>query len=415
MTRAAAMAGRLPPFYDVAPASLLSALLSHLALHLEEIDEQRLLIQRSHWIDTAIDRADVGKLGALLDRRLEPWEPTDLFRDHLQAIAQARLAGGVARTPLERFVADIVAAARRRLGLGIDAAAPGGTVLVENPPRTERKVVGPVTPLDWIDLDNHGLDAAPLEATLVGLPFAVAAVPVIAAPASGRLLGWAGRIPVGGRLRIEAAPGGAGLRATLDGEDATELLFSVKGFEPGTSLRREDLVTPAEPLMLSPGANRLWFITAGLFDRPALDAVMFAAARASLRQGRFDEDEFADALFYQGPTLHAELRWSAPEPAAFRIDVPGGAMTADPPLWPDRDEARERVSVLLNGDVADLRAVGVKSAVRFAAFSDELALTDRARPATGLRVDDPPLAAPSPEPDFGALLDVTPLDKSRLE
>jgi len=449
VSRVTAMAQRLPPVYDTSPDTLLAQLLSALALPVEVLDEERLRVQRSHWIDAAVERADVEKLGALLDRRLEPWQPTELFRDHLKALARARLAGGVARGPIERFVGDILRAAVQRLGLRIDAGAPGGAQLRENPELTGRLIAGDLTPLDRMEVTNRGLTPAVLQANLVALPGTRAAVPLLAVPpmavppmavppmamtdaaapqqgprGGAAMLGWAGVIPAGARLRIRAGQGiragdegatGPTVAATLDGEDVSDLLFSVRGYQPGQPLARDDIVQPAEPLLLPPGPTRLWYVTAGLYDRPELDAVMFAVAGGSLRQGRFDQDEFADALFSQPATISAELFWRATAPATFAIEVPAGVMAADPPLWPDRDTARERLQVLLDRGVGELRAAGVRSSVKLVALREVSALTDRAVLHTGLELRDAAPPAPSPAPDFGALLDVTPLDRSRLE
>jgi hypothetical protein len=415
MSRADAMAERLPPVYDIRRDTLIGQLLDHFALPLEAVDDERIRIQRAHWITTSVERADLAKLAALLDLTIEPWEPSELFRDRVQATARARLAGAVARGPIEGFVADLVQAARERLGL--DVAAAGGTsgpALVENPAVTSRMVAGALTPLDTIDLHNAGLDPAPLQANLIGLPGTRAAVPVLAAIDRGLLLGWAGVIPAGSRFRLRAEAGS--LTAKLDGEDVGDRLFSVSGFEPGRSLTRENITSPAEPLMLPPGTTRIWYVTAGLFDRPELDAVMFAVARGSLRQGRFDEDEFGDALFHQPPPLWAELFWRSPAPASFDVRIPAGAVVATAPLWPDRPEARDRLGFLIGQGVHALRAAGVRDRTQLVPLHDQVALTDcavvgeRAVLADGVR--RPPTSEP---PDFGALLDVTPLDHSRLE
>jgi hypothetical protein len=416
VTRADAMAARLPPVFDTRTGTLVHTLLDHLAVPVEALDDLRVQVQRAHWLDTAVERADLDKLGSLLDHHLEPWESTDLFRDRLKAIARARLAGGVAGGPIAGYVADLLAAGRRRLGLDIAAGGrQAGAALVENPPLTGRLVAGPLTPLDVVEVRNDGLDPAPLQANLVGLPGTRAAVPVLAAPDQGVLLGWAGVIPAGCRLRLRVADEGA-LAASLDGDDVTDRLFSVASFAPGRSLARDDLAFPAAPLLLAPGTTtRLWYVTAGLFDRPELDAVMFAVARGSLRQGRFDQDEYGDALFHQPPPLWAELFWTSPAPACFEVHVPAGVLAAAPPLYADREEARDRLGYLIGVGVDELRGAGIRSGTVLDPLRDVMALTDRVGVGEGVHLTDGAPGAPSPSPDLGALLDVTPLDSSRLE
>jgi hypothetical protein len=412
MTRTETMAERLPPIYDTRPATLLYRLLDHLALPLEVVDEERVRVQRSHWIATATDRRDVARLGALLDRTMEDWEDVDLFRDRVVAIARARLDGGASREPILRYVADLLKSGRDRLA--VDIAATGQLRLAENPQNRSRLTVGPMTPLDRFELVNHGLEPATLEATLVGLPGNRAAIPVFAVADTGYLIGWAGTIPWGARLHLRAG-GPDGLRAELDGRDRSDRLFSVSDYVAGTPLSPEQLHRPAEPLVLPPGTTKLWHITAGLFDRPAFDAVMFAVARSSLRQGRFDEDFFDEALMYQPPPLWAEFSWTSPAPASFEVRIPAGVMTADPPLFPARDDARQRLGLLIGQGVDELRAVGVRAVTVLQPFTETMPLSDRVVVGAEVQlVDDAPIAQ-TPPPQFGVLLDETPLDNSRLE
>jgi len=406
---------RVPSMYDTRPGTLLTRLLDQFALPVETVDEERVRVQRAHWLPTALDRRDVSKLGGLLDRRLEDWEDVDLFRDRLTAIARARLAGAVAAGPILGYVEDLLRAGRRRLGLDVAAAAGDvRAVLTENPPLTARTIVGPMTPLDRFTAANDGLDPTVLQANLVALPGTRAATPVLAVPGSGYLLGWAGVIPAGSRLHLRWDADAGLLTADLDGEDRTELLFSVADFVPGTGLTAGQLTRPAQPLVLPVGETTVWYITAGLYDRPELDAVMFAVARESLRQGRFDQDEWDDALMYQLPPLWGEFFWSSPEPAGFDLDIPAGVLAADAPLWPDREEARERLGLLAAQGVDELRAAGVRARVSLVPLREVMPLRDRATAGEGLRLEDGAPTAPSPAPEFGALLDETPMDHSRL-
>lgn len=413
MTRATAMAARLPSLYDTRPGTMLTRLLDQFALPVETVDEERVRVQRAHWLSTAVDRGDVAKLGALLDRRLEDWEDTDLFRDRLIAIGRARLAGAVTTAAILGYVTDLLRAGRARLGL--DLAAAGPVALVENPPLTGRTTVGAMTPLDRFTVTNDGLDPTVLEANLVALPGSRAATPVLAVPGSGYLLGWAGVVPVGSRLHLRRHPDTGQPTAALDGVDRTDLLFSVADFVPGQGLTRAQLIRPARPLGLPVGQTTIWYVTAGLYDRPALDAVMFAVARESLRQGRFDQDEWNDALMYQPPPLWGEFFWTSPAPASFDVHIPAGMLAADPPLAPNREEARERLGLLAAQGVDELRAAGVQARTDLVPLREAMPLRDRVSVGEGLRLHDGMPPAPSPAPQFGALLDATPMDHSRLE
>jgi hypothetical protein len=416
MTRTTAMAARLPALYDTRPGTLLTRLLDHFALPVETVDEERVRVQRAHWLATALDRADVAKLGALLDRRLEDWEDTDLFRDRLVAIGRARLAGAVTTAAITGYVTDLLRAGRQRLGLDIAVAGGGAPVaLVENPPLTGRTIVGPMTPLDRFTATNDGSGPTVLEANLVALPGTRAATPVLAVPGTGYLLGWAGVIPTGSRLHLRWDPDAERLTADLDGIDRTGLLFSVAGFVPGSGLTAAQLTRPAEPLVLPIGQTTVWYITAGLYDRPELDAVMYAVARESLRQGRFDQDRWNDALMYQPPPLWAEFFWTSPAPASFDVHIPAGVMVAEPPLWPDREQARDRLGLLAAQGVDELRAAGVRARTDLVPLREVMPLLDRAQLGEGLALHDAAPTAPSPAPQFGALLDATPMDHSRLE
>ena len=61
------MLERLPPPWRIESGSLLEQFLSLISLQLETFDEDMDRVQRSHWIDTAFDRGDLEKLGALFE------------------------------------------------------------------------------------------------------------------------------------------------------------------------------------------------------------------------------------------------------------------------------------------------------------------------------------------------------------
>ena len=49
-------------------------------------------VQRAHWVETALDREDLDKLGALFDVPILPWEPAELYRARLKATIAAGCA-----------------------------------------------------------------------------------------------------------------------------------------------------------------------------------------------------------------------------------------------------------------------------------------------------------------------------------
>jgi hypothetical protein len=87
------MLDRLPPVYGIQSGTLLNSLIALVANHQAAYDEDMQRVQRSHWLDTAFDREDLGKLGALFDLAMLPWEPDYLYRTRLKATVAARLAG----------------------------------------------------------------------------------------------------------------------------------------------------------------------------------------------------------------------------------------------------------------------------------------------------------------------------------
>lgn len=427
MNRLDAALERLPPVYDTGRDTLLRGLVEHVVLELETLDEDRVRVQRTHWVGTASDRADLARLGALLDRAPEPWESDDLFRDHLVAIARARLAGGLRRGPIGGFARDLLVAASARLGLDL---VPGwsekrggiafseeegpGPAIVDNPMGVWRLRPGKnglVRPLDRFEVHNHGLDPAPLDLTLVGLAGGRTCVPVIAA-VGGRMLGFVGRVPAGARLVVRAA--GEAATATLDGDDVTDGLFSVDGWRAGRSLTRDEVVRPAKALVLPVGKTAFRVLDAGFLGAPAFDRVTFAVAREPLEQGEYG-DPFDGSVFQQPPSMALELRWSARRRAAFRVDLPGGVARATPPFVPDRDETRGRVIAVIARATGELRAAGVVAEVALHPLRSSMPLGDRVVVGTGRRLQESARPAPAPPPDLGALLDLTPLDRSRLE
>ena len=88
-------------------------------------DEDMDRVRRSHFVETAFDRVDVAKLGALFDMAPADWEPTALFRIRLLRTIGARLKGAVTRAPLDELMTALLDAAQQALGTRYGNLAPG--------------------------------------------------------------------------------------------------------------------------------------------------------------------------------------------------------------------------------------------------------------------------------------------------
>jgi hypothetical protein len=384
----------LPPPYTIDPASVLVQLLDVLALELDAAAEDLDRVRRTHWVDLVYDLGDLDRLAALLGIERLSWEDLAAFRARLVALARAQLAGAVGPREIRGFVFDYLSRAEDALhatlvpGLaryhaeGAFAADPDHPAyrplaLAENPPRLRRSGLlrtrrGRVPYLFRWEERNRGMAETVVVCTITGMPDGRTAVPIVANLTTGDLVGYAGVLGVGQRLRIELA-GGGGPRAaratltTLHGErDATDRLFTLGGYVPGAVFTPADLDPAPRLARLARGQTAFVYLSAGLFGVDGLDHVFFAIAGDDLREGVFDQTGFDRSVFPSGTVAGLDLEWTELEPASFEVRVPRYVVIA--PAGSDGIHA-ELADALRTG-VERLHAAGVRAQVRFEPFAE---------------------------------------------
>jgi hypothetical protein len=439
---AAAMAGRLPPFWSAEPGTLLGALLALFGMEQTAFDEDLDRVRRSHWVDTAWNLSDLAKIGALFGIAPANWEGLELFRARLKAVIAARLRGAVTPDALEHVVLRILAGVKAELGdeylplpadirfgdrhMGRGVMAPIGRGRLVEFPAIRRRAAGLsgagalLQPLAQFEVVNRGNGTAPLFGSITGVAGRRTAVPVIVNLTTAELLLWAGFLACGQQLRLSPADNG-GLRAHFGDRDVTSELWRGDGFVPGA--RFEPLRPQADPrpLTLARGVNRLWVWPLGLHDAPGLDSAVFATPTADLAQGRYatgpagEGTAFDKSLFHQRPCLSLDLWWDEAQAASFRIELPAGAVLR-PRGRPGRDPETGRAQLfqLLQETVAELRAAGVDGQVAALPLSETQRLESRATLLS-------PIATQEVQPlesalsGVSALFDTSAVDGARLE
>jgi hypothetical protein len=385
----------LPPPYSIAADSVLQSFLQVIAADLEIYQEDLDRMRQTHWIPTIYRLADAAKLGALLDIQPFTWEHLDLYRERLLALVVARLKGSLGPNEIREFVYTYLLKTERALDatfvpglqrVTLDEAyqPPAARPLFrrleleENPHRQRTSKVladrnGNIPYLFRWSESNKGLSDTAVELNISGLLHYRTVTPVLVNLTTGSLLGFAGRIPFGQTLTITRAEPDAPLedrtlKATLDGNDVTHLLFSVEGFELGVPFSKQQ--QEPKPLLpgLKRGSNEWIFLSVGMFDIRGLDRFFFSMASQELREATFDETTFDNSLFPSGPIAKLEMTWMETEPACFELHVPkymvieSSIMTSEP--------VHDEVALALELSIDGLRAAGVKAQVRFVPFKE---------------------------------------------
>lgn len=421
MGHAAAMARRLPPLY--AEGELTAALLAVAGIAVEMLDEDLATVQRSHWLDRAVDRDDAARLAALLDVAPEPWQTLGTFRAWLHALRDALLLeGAVTRAAIERFVRayaegfELVTDLELLgpLGRFEDAPSPTAPALVEQPPRRREArapAAGGVEPLHRFTVRQTGLDPVPAGILLTGLPEAPESAPVVVNLTTREAVIYLGQVGVGERLWLVPGAGGE-LHARLEHRDVTDRVVSVSGLEPGTPWDQASVSSPARALTLRPGDNDLWFLPVAHFDVGGLDRFLLALADLELREGRWDETAFDASLFHLDPAATLQLGWTEAEPAAFEVRLPAGTLRHPPGARAGAVGAREELTGSLGDSVDRLRAAGVRATVTLRPFQEVQRSGDHlvSRQPVVVREGGPTGADALPDP--GGLFGVTGFDDS---
>lgn len=398
---------RLPPIYNIRPGSVLHQVLSIVATFLAAVDEDMNRLQRAHWIDTAFDREDLARIGALFDAAPAPWEPDHLYRERLKVTVAARLRGAVTRDVLEFVILRILDAAQQALGTRYfdisaqtspgrlafhtgPAADPQQPAFVEFPKRRRRNAAlasskGLMRQLGRLTLTNLGLFPVPLQGVLRGVAGRRTSVPVLVNLANGNVLVYVGTLPCGSELSLGVRDGV--LTATLGEKDVSNRIFTGKGFEAGARFTPAVPDDTPDPLTLEPGENQLWYFPLALFGEHSLGAGDFGMPSLNLQHGRFTSRAdsgstgslFDESLFEQPPSLSADLWWDEDSPAAFRMEIPAGVVQRDPGRRDSPDEDRDRLFALLQASVDLLRAAGVDGRVAARSLTSVQRTRDRVR------------------------------------
>ena len=365
----------LPAPYSAAPDAILSQLLNALALELEVLQE------------------DLEKLAALVGIARLPWESLVHFRARLLPLVEARLSGAVAPGDIREFVYDYLSRAEQATGATLlpglreltlaesyeppaDRPLLRPLALVENPARSRRSNLllskGGLVPYlyRWTER-NAGLEEASASFAVTGLSERRTAVPILVNLTTGDLLGYADAL-AGGRTVVIRPAGQAddprAARATIDGADLTEKLFSVSGFQLGVPFELDDLDPAPRLPRLARGDNDWIFLSVGLYDVRGLNRFFFAIADEQLREAVFDETFFDHSLFPSGPVARLQMEWTEVEPASFEVRVPRYLVIEPAGSGAGGARPYQQVGEALAASVQELRAAGVRAETRFEPF-----------------------------------------------
>lgn len=446
MKHLAAMQRYLPDPYSLAPDAVLTQLLDTVALELECVDEDLDRLRQTHWIRTAYRLQDAEKLGALVGVPRLPWEDLRTYRARLLPLVKARLAGALGPNEIRKFVYDYLLETENALS-DADGRLPYQLLpglqrvtgeqayatlserplfrplqLIENPERLRSSGVlaargGKVPYLYRWTESNKGLDHTQATFAITGLFAGRTTVPILVNLTTGDLIGFARHLNFGQRLEITLVPDTSDrAQATIDGHDVTRHLFSVRGFQLGVPFARSDI--DPQPLLprLTRGANDWIFLSIGLFDIKGLNHFFFSIADQSLREGVFDETLFNHALFPSGTIARLDMQWIETEPASFEMRVPR-YLVAEPATISaaESEPMYAQIADGLRSAIAQLRAAGVRSQVKFIPFVE----TQPQRVSVTLPwiVTDRQIGSPGTHDDvaLGGIFGETKVDDSRFE
>lgn len=421
MSHLSDMLRRLPVLYR--EGELVADLLSAPDLGLMILDEDALEVQRAHWFDSALEPGEAARLGALLDIPAESWQSLAEYRVWLHSLRDALLQrGAVTVAAVRGFVqqyARLYQATAEILSIPqlerwTDRRSTVDPALIENPLlRRFQRIpdTGGVEPLWQFTVDNKGLDPAPLDLLLTGLPSGPESVPALVNLTTGEVLLFLGNIGTGQRLWIDGHAAG-GVTARLERQDVTAALRSVTGVVPGTPWEQTQVQSPARAMTLARGRNELWFLPIAHYDALGLDRFLLALADLALQQGRFDAAQFDHALFYQDPAATLIVSWVETQPASFRVELPGGALRNSTGRSTTAALSRDELEVSLDLAVSKLRGAGIASSVTLEPFGELQAQTDYLTAVLPITIRETATMGADRMPDAGGLFDVTQFGES---
>lgn len=369
-----AMTGRLPALYRHGP--LLQGLLTQPALQQMIVDEDLARIQQAHFFELTRDFQEVAWLADLLGLKPEPESGLREFRSYVAAFRDALREHGTTTLPTIRaFVSDHLTRFQRKMGIMAvpnpqtwrdDLEGDGYPALVEH--SLQRKIITfpgeeAGSPLQPFSVENKGLDQTTLSIILRADDDSFEATPCVVNSTTGQGVVFQGIIKPGQRLWIKAE-GPDALSAQLEHQDVTHRFASFSNWEPGQPLTAESWDDTPKPLALQVGMNQLSFFPLAQFDQPGLDRYLLAMPDTKLRQGRFNQGIFDQALFHQERRVRIQVTWVEKKRATFVVKLPMAAMLRDNTLSAeDADHARTRLVVSLDHGVKRLKAAGVDAAV----------------------------------------------------
>lgn len=425
----------LPPPYAVAGDSLISHLLAQVAAEMEAYQEDLDRMRQTHWIRFCFRLEDAEKLGALVGVRRFEWETLVLYRARLVPTVVARLRGALGPNEVRNFCYDYLISAENATGISLVPGLQTVTAeqafrgvaerplfrhleLVENPPASRQSVVlaargGNVPYLfRWKDVNKGTRESIPT-IFVSGAIGRRSVCPVLVNLTTGELIGYRGRVPFGRTLIIAPANDGNEPRlatATLNGEDVTAQVYSMTGFHMGVPFSLTDLAP--KPLLprLARGANEWVFLSVALYDSQGLDHFFSAIAADALREGVFNQTSFNQSLFPSGTMANLALEWTEAQPASFEVRVPRYVVRE-----PADTEMHALMSEALAESVGELRAAGVRNAVRFIPFAEKQ--TQRVKVTLPWIVAGPQKgsAGENVELSLGAQFGESPLGSTRFE
>lgn len=445
MMRLDAMLERLPPVLDIRPGGLLHGFLAVFANALTAFDEDMDRVQRAHWVDSAFDLKDLGKIGALFGIAPAEWEGLELFRTRLKAMIAGRLHGSVTPDVIEAVVLDILNGVRDELGdiyidlppdveIGDRVLARGDAATRPDNPHgsfiefPERRARSPELAaggalrqsLARFDLINLGLEPAALLGRIVGVSGARTGHPAIVNLTTGSILLYADLLECGQTLELGLDPQGR-LTGRIGERDVSDRLWTGEGFVAGSRFQPVSPDPEPQPIRLAQGRNEMWFFPLGVFDARGLDSAVFASPKADMRQGRFggmtdaSGTNYDQSLFVQAPAVSLDLWWTERSPAAFRIEIPADVVRRKPTVPArDLDADRTRLFALLQDVVTDMKAAGVDGRIVPRPLREQQRLRSRAT-VVNPRSTHETQRLESTLSGVSALFDLTAVDGARLE
>lgn len=386
MEHSQSMLGQLPPLYR--EGQLIQDLLALLGLQFSILDEESQGIQRSHYFDTALELAELVKLAALIGIEPQYLQKDEEFKACVNELRNAFLEkGAVTPEALQQFITNYLKAFQKIVGLELFqsftewqvVSEPGKAAFIEFPVRHHYRQFpseGGIEPLYQFSIIQSHPGETVTEFLLVGLPGKQEAIPCIANLTSHQALVYNGVIPPTARLWITSNQEKYA-QAFLNGEDVSSKLYSISDFCPGKQWNIDQREKPAKSLVLKHGNNKLWFFPLAHYDSQGLDRFVLGFPDTTMRQARFDQSCYSQALLYQEPALLFWMNWRQAESGSFEIQLPGEFLPHPPDKISEIEQSRVKLVASLNEAVQLLKGAGIAGTVRARSLEERQLQKDR--------------------------------------